>query len=457
MEKKYDVFISCKSEDYSYAEKVSAFLRKHDLTPFLASESLRRVGNTAYLDEIDKALDECQHLIVFCTKPEYADSKFVKEEWQSFRNEKLSGRKDGNILTIVADNISIGSLPYGLRRYEVIRLSEYERVLLNYLVETINKYSNTGNEKQQEIVLLQENLSNANIVQKIGQENLDENVSKYKKKRNIKWVGIKSTIYRRLHRIRVSHKSVISGTVFIITFIGLCLGLKIFFSSKTFTLGDVSFKMIKVDGGSFSMGATSEMKYPNKDQKPSHKVMLDTYYICETEVTQALWKAVMGDNPSYRRGDYLPVNNVSREDCLQFIKKLNKRTGMKFRLPTEAEWEFAARGGNKSRHYQYSGSNNLGEVAWYERNSKNKIHAVKTKKANELGLYDMSGNVWEWCQDFYGSYGNKAQTNPKGPRKGRFYVSRGGCFYSGDRYCYSSFRCAFDSSWDHGFRLALSE
>ena len=133
---KYDVFISSKSEDYSKAELLSEFLRRNGLHPFLASESLRRVGNTAYLDEIEKALDECQHLIVFCTKPEYAESKFVKVEWQSFRNEKLSGRKSGNIMTVVADGIQIGQLPYGLRRYDVILLSNYEKVLLSYL--TVN-------------------------------------------------------------------------------------------------------------------------------------------------------------------------------------------------------------------------------------------------------------------------------------------------------------------------------
>lgn len=142
---KYDVFISCKREDYKKAEDISAFIRDIGLIPFLASESLRRKGNSAYLDEIDKALDESQHLIVFCTKPEYAESTFVKEEWQSFRNEKISGRKSGNILSIIDDNIKIGQLPYGLRRYEVIPFSNYETVLGHYLkhnVEDPNEETN---------------------------------------------------------------------------------------------------------------------------------------------------------------------------------------------------------------------------------------------------------------------------------------------------------------------------
>lgn len=130
----YNIFISCKSQDYPKAEKIAEFLRNNGLNPFIASESLRIIGNAAYLDEIYNALNESQHLILYCSKPEYADSKFVKEEWQSFINELLSGRKTGNILTITADKIDVGQLPYGLRKYEVITYSQYEKILLNYLV-----------------------------------------------------------------------------------------------------------------------------------------------------------------------------------------------------------------------------------------------------------------------------------------------------------------------------------
>ena len=226
------------------------------------------------------------------------------------------------------------------------------------------------------------------------------------------------------------------------------------------TVNGVTFNMIKVEGGTFTMGATSEMTEPWDDEKPTHKVTLSSYYIGETEVTQALWKAVMGSNPSFFKGDDLPVEEVSWDDCQDFILKLNSITKRSFRLPTEAEWEFAARGGNKSKHTQYSGSGNIGEVAWYDGNSGSKTHPVKTKKANELGIYDMSGNVWEWCQDWYGSYSNGAQDNPTGPNSGASRVYRGGSWgnYAGFcRWSYRSYSTPGISDSDLGLRLVLSE
>ena len=226
--------------------------------------------------------------------------------------------------------------------------------------------------------------------------------------------------------------------------------------------GNVIFKMIAVEGGTFQMGATSEQGSDAYDnEKPVHSVTLSDYYIGETEVTQELWEAVMGSNPSYFSGyPQRPVEDVSWNDCQEFITKLNNLTGKNFRLPTEAEWEYAARGGNKSKGYKYSGSNTIGNVAWYDGNSSSKPHDVKTKQANELGIYDMSGNVYEWCQDYYGSYSSSSQTNPTGPSSGSSCVARGGSWLYAAKDCRVSSRRhgTPDSGRNYlGLRLALSQ
>ena len=223
----------------------------------------------------------------------------------------------------------------------------------------------------------------------------------------------------------------------------------------------ISIDMVRVEAGTFTMGATPEMENPWKCEKPTHQVTLtNDYYIGKYEVTQALWQAVMDNNPSYFKGDNLPVEQVSWDDCQEFISKLNSITGKKFRLPTEAEWEYAARGGNKSRSYQYCGSNNISDVAWYGNNSENKTHAVGSKQANELGIYDMIGNVWERCQDWYGKYSGLSQTDPAGAARGDFRVIRGGGWYNDARDCRSSYRDINTpgNRYDYlGLRLVLSE
>ena len=226
----------------------------------------------------------------------------------------------------------------------------------------------------------------------------------------------------------------------------------------------ISIDMVRVEAGTFTMGSTLKKNYKYDYGKPPHSVTLtNDYYIGKYEVTQALWKAVMGNNPSSFKGDNLPVEEVSWDDCQEFISKLNSITDKKFRLPTEAEWEYAARGGNKSRGYKYSGSNDPSKVAWYwKRNSDRKTHAVGTKKPNELGIYDMSGNVSEWCQDIYGSYSSSSQTNPTGATSGSYRVIRGGssCAYSTDWW--NRLASRLDRSPDYrdnglGLRLVLSE
>ena len=216
----------------------------------------------------------------------------------------------------------------------------------------------------------------------------------------------------------------------------------------TYTANGVSFNMIKVEGGTFSM-----------DHEANYKVTLSTYNIGETEVTRMLWYAVMGADPSDFKGDLSrPVEMVSWDDCQTFITKLNKLTGKHFRLPTEAEWTFAARGGNKSGNYRYAGSDNLDDVAWYDGNSVNEPHPVATKIANELGLYDMLGNLWEWCQDWYDDYNSGSQTNPTGPNEGYYRVSRGGSWRNDPSFFRMSFRSGNNPAYkwdDRGFRLAL--
>ena len=218
-------------------------------------------------------------------------------------------------------------------------------------------------------------------------------------------------------------------------------------------------EMVWVSGGTFTMGATSEQGSDAYDwEKPAHSVTLSGYYIGKYEVTQKLWKAVMGSNPSGFKGDNLPVENVNWNDVQTFIRKLNQLTGKNYRLPTEAEWEYAARGGNNSRGNKYSGSDNVGSVAWYYENSGSTTHPVGSKSPNELGIYDMSGNVWEWCQDWYGYYSSSSQRNPKGPASGSHRVYRGGSWLNNARYCRVSDRSYI--SPDHrnyilGFRLVL--
>ena len=229
---------------------------------------------------------------------------------------------------------------------------------------------------------------------------------------------------------------------------------------QAFDINGASFMMKYVEGGTFQMGATSEQESDAyDDEKPVHEVTLSEFYIGETEVTQGLWKAVMGDNPSYFKGDDLPVEHVSWDDCWKFIQKLNALMGKTFQLPTEAQWEFAARGGNLSNGYKYSGNSNINEVGWFDSSSGNKTHPVKMKLPNELGLYDMSGNVWEWCQDWYGFYSSSSKTNPAGPSSGCDRVLRGGSWFNYARRCRVSVRRNhFPSHRGNrcGFRLALS-
>lgn len=223
--------------------------------------------------------------------------------------------------------------------------------------------------------------------------------------------------------------------------------------------------MILVEGGTFTMGDNSREYYNNLNGEyfpaTEHQVTLSDYYIGQTEVTQALWEAVMGDLPfilDKDRGNNKPMK-ATWDEWQDFIDRLNKLTGLKFQMPTEAEWEYAAMGGNRSRGYIYAGSNNLDEVAWYSENSGNYYQPVATKKPNELNLYDMSGNAYEWVSDWFAPYSSSPQTNPTGPRRGKVHMIRGGAaIYPMSAEIFFRIKKRFISSkFDNfGLRLVLS-
>ena len=229
---------------------------------------------------------------------------------------------------------------------------------------------------------------------------------------------------------------------------------------NTFTVNGVSFNMVTVEGGTFYMGAPATQLGSGTNERPQHYVTLSSFKIGQTEVTQELWVAVMGHNPSAFQGDLQrPVDNVSWEMCKEFLDSLNALTGKNFRFPTEAEWEFAARGGNLSEGYLFSGGNQpVGDVAWYKTNSESKTHPVAQKKPNELGLYDMSGNVAEWCSDWYIQYPSDPQTNPTGPATGTYKIYRGGDYSGIAAWCRPPYRAMQSTTYRReflGLRLVL--
>lgn len=225
--------------------------------------------------------------------------------------------------------------------------------------------------------------------------------------------------------------------------------------NQIISINGVKFLMVGVKGGGYNMGTNKYESY----ERPVHKVAINSFLIGECEVTQELWEVVMGVNPSMRRSPELPVEKVSWDDCQRFITELNNKTGRSFRLPTEAEWEYAAKGGQLSKHYElWPGSENGAYHVWSHLNSGGNTQAVKSKEPNELGLYDMCGNVWEWCHDWYGSYSSEKQTNPLGPSDGLGRVIRGGSVNEDYRVCRITNRKYYNQNniWAYiGLRLVM--
>ena len=242
----------------------------------------------------------------------------------------------------------------------------------------------------------------------------------------------------------------------------ICFQIRALTGKRVFQVGAVKFNMIEISGGTFTMGCTEEQgKDCKNDESPAHEVTLSDYYIAECEVTQGLWRAVMGSYPCKFSGNDVAADCISWDESIEFIEKMNEKLGTTgFRMPTEAEWEYAARGGRKSKGFKYSGGDNIEEVAWYEANADSKPQYVKSKKPNELGLYDMSGNVREWCSDWYGPYEDKAETNPQGPEEGYDKCLRGGGWGTTATICRTSRRLFGDKTIanrgnGHGLRLVF--
>lgn len=586
----YDIFISCKSTDYVLAEELYTYLKSQGFNIFLSNMELRRMKDSEYMDAISAALDSAHHLIVLTSSSENVLSKWVKFEWTTFLNETLSGRKVGQIITVL-HNMPVSNLPIQLRHYESFTMEDYNDRIVPYLetpaylerkeqaskkalleAEKLRKeneekqrreilkqeiedgtleyqrYATNLESKAQQIIekqsllgvvekkcpvcnktvalkskycdrcgwtfvpefeatpkgnkdqifLMQSNWRAANNSSKVSKKSSDKQSAKKDSeiaslqnelvtiKAGFKKVQTECRTYW-LHRVSDLKSEVkrlrwlIVSIVGILAVVGGIISYRVFYHPARIKIGDVTYNMVFVKGGTFQMGATSEQGSEAAIyEKPVHSVTLGNYMIGQTEVTQELWEAVMGSNPSRYKGTKNPVGCVSWNDCQEFIKKLNEITGQNYRLPTEAEWEYAARGGNKSKGYKYSGSNNIDDVAWHWKNSgdayligtdedwsdekvksnNSTTHQVASKAPNELGLYDMSGNVAEWCQDWYGLYHDNAQINPQGPDTGSYRVVRGGSIYNIVSSCRSSRRGTADSEkryWNYGLRLAISE
>jgi len=246
--------------------------------------------------------------------------------------------------------------------------------------------------------------------------------------------------------------------------------------NRSFIFGNINFEMVFVEGGAFTMGCTTNSNDCHTNEKPAHSVTLSDFYVGKYQVTQELWTKVMGTtlkqqrdlgNPDWElcgEGDLFPMYYINYKECAEFCNKLNQLLtkqlpeGYKFDIPTEAQWEFAARGGKKSKGYLYSGGDILGSVGWYDEFSYEQLYEVGLKKKNELGIYDMSGNVWEWCKDWFDFYSVKPVTNPKGPPNGHYRMLRGGSWRSFAPGCRVSCRLAappYERTRSYGLRLAL--
>lgn len=402
---KYDVFISYSREDSVVAEELCAVLDKAGVSYWI---DRKIAGHADYLKEISEHI-RLSKALVYIASANSTSSSFVEKEvlFATQLNKKVVAyciggfnMHDSHNLALLLANVPCVESPKAL-------------------LDTINSINSKA----------------ASPIHPNNATNTVNNVTKSKKR---KWVAL----------------SIVLGVILlgaILTVLGfLCFKMTKLENGNEAQATDyvelaecgLNMQMIYVEGGTFDMGATWEQpSLAQKDEKPVHAVTLESYYIAETEVTQGQWCKIMGYNPSYFKfGDNYPVENVSWYEAKEFCNKLSQVTGKKYTLPTEAQWEYAARGGNKHFGYVYSGSNNLSDVAWYKQNSYESTNPVMMRSPNELGLYDMSGNVYEWCLDFYGPYQYGMQYEPSGAISSTYRVLRGGSWLYGSQYCRVSFR-----------------
>lgn len=468
-EKKYDVFISSKSEDYPIAEQVYDFLHSKGLSVFLASKKLDEIGEAQYALAIDEAIDQSNHMLVVASSIDYIYSRWIQYEWSIFSNDLKSGYKTGNLLTILSPRVLLKDLPASLRHQQSFSFKDYQKVLA-YLPKHTAPITKSTQDAEKIIYKIRVNQRCRLYID-------DEEIQILEPSKLVKVLLDKGEYLRKVvsidnehlfheKEIRIVENSVLDDIKLEMTEEAEILSAQGMNIPKqeikeVITVNGVSFSMVKVAGGNFLMGATKEQGNDAfEDEKPAHLVNLSNYYIGETVVTQELWWAVMGSNPSYfQMSPRNPVEQITWKDCIEFIEKLNRLTNKKFRMPTEAEWEYAARGGQKSKGYRYAGGEILDEVAWTDENSNSVTHPVAQKKANELGLFDMSGNVWEWCQDWKGPFSLETQYDPQGPSSGTGRVFRGGSWNSSAWNCRVSYRNrnaeTYRSSY-LGIRLVMS-
>ena len=449
----YDVFISYSTLDKKIAEGICGYLESNGYRCFVAYRDIPK--GKVWAAAIPDAIDESKMMVAVF-------SKNFDISTQTDRELELVAKRKMPILTYrIADDKFTGTKEYYLSNLNWIDAFPNPKEYFQRLLEDIQKLIGpTSYHKEKVAPPPQPKPTPIYKKMLMWIKSVFKGNTKLFKRIGIFIVAIILVIISVLVVINLINSSKDTNTSTTITSSDNIKEQELTTGIQTFTVDGVEFNMVFVEGGTFTMGATEDQgSEVESNELPTHQVTLSDYYIGETEVTQALWKAVMGKNPSYSKGENLPVERVSYNDVKEFITKLNQKTGKTFRLPTEAEWEYAARGGKKSRGYTYSGDDDIDKIAWVTNNSDNKTHPVKTKQPNELGIYDMSGNVCEWCFDWYEAYTSNAQTNPQGPSSGSDRVYRGGSSFIGATLCRVSIRYNFPSisSEGIGFRLALSK